>query len=150
MQRTSWRGERPAQGDVLDRQEGRHGHRGRSRPGHERIDELRRDMRDEVVAIRDEAVAERVRKRGDRRPRVNLDVDQIVDAAMAIADREGPAAVTMRKIAAELGVGVMSLYWYVPTKRDLEALLLTVVVEQVAELLGIDPEQVDPRYEGEA
>jgi predicted Zn-dependent protease with MMP-like domain len=35
------------------------------------------------------------------------------------------------------------------TRADLEALLLTVVVEQVAELLGIDPERVDPRYEGE-
>jgi predicted Zn-dependent protease with MMP-like domain len=35
------------------------------------------------------------------------------------------------------------------TRADLEALVLTVVVEQVAELLGIDPERVDPRYEGE-
>jgi len=35
------------------------------------------------------------------------------------------------------------------TRADLEALLLTVVVEQVAELLGIDPDKVDPRYEGE-
>ena len=32
------------------------------------------------------------------------------------------------------------------TRADLEALVLTVVVEQVAELLGIDPELVDPRY----
>jgi predicted Zn-dependent protease with MMP-like domain len=35
------------------------------------------------------------------------------------------------------------------TRSDLEALVLTIVVEQVAELLGIDAEQVDPRYEGE-
>ena len=35
------------------------------------------------------------------------------------------------------------------TRTDLEALVLTVVVEQVAELLGIEPEQVDPRYEQE-
>jgi predicted Zn-dependent protease with MMP-like domain len=34
------------------------------------------------------------------------------------------------------------------TRSDLEALLLTVVVEQVAELLGVDAEDVDPRYEG--
>jgi predicted Zn-dependent protease with MMP-like domain len=33
------------------------------------------------------------------------------------------------------------------TRAELEDLLLTVVVEQVAELLGIDAEQVDPRYE---
>ncbi len=32
-------------------------------------------------------------------------------------------------------------------REDLEALVLTIVVEQVAELLGIDAEQVDPRYE---
>ncbi|HWK81108.1 MAG TPA: TetR/AcrR family transcriptional regulator [Thermomicrobiales bacterium] len=74
------------------------------------------------MAVRDEAVAARMGR--GRRPRVNLDVEQIIDAAMAIADREGPAAMTMRRIAAELGVGVMSLYWYVPTKRDLEALVL--------------------------
>ncbi|WP_246355180.1 metallopeptidase family protein [Nocardioides ungokensis] len=36
------------------------------------------------------------------------------------------------------------------TRTDLEAMVLTVVVEQVAELLGIEAEQVDPRYEGDA
>ena len=34
------------------------------------------------------------------------------------------------------------------TRADLEALVLTLVVEQVAELLGIDAELVDPRYHG--
>ncbi len=32
------------------------------------------------------------------------------------------------------------------TRADLEALVLTVVVEQVAELLGVEPSTVDPRY----
>ena len=32
------------------------------------------------------------------------------------------------------------------TRSDLEALVLTIVVEQVAELLGIDAALVDPRY----
>ena len=32
------------------------------------------------------------------------------------------------------------------TRSDLEAMVLAVVVEQVAELLGVDPEVVDPRY----
>jgi predicted Zn-dependent protease with MMP-like domain len=36
------------------------------------------------------------------------------------------------------------------TRADLEAMVLTVVVEQIAELLGIDADQVDPRYEGDA
>ncbi len=33
-----------------------------------------------------------------------------------------------------------------PSPEELEALVLTIVVEQVAELLGIDAEDVDPRY----
>ena len=33
------------------------------------------------------------------------------------------------------------------TRTELEALLLTVVVEQVAELLGIDADEVHPRYD---
>jgi predicted Zn-dependent protease with MMP-like domain len=33
------------------------------------------------------------------------------------------------------------------TRADLDALVLTVMVEQVAELLGIDPADVDPRYD---
>jgi predicted Zn-dependent protease with MMP-like domain len=34
------------------------------------------------------------------------------------------------------------------SREELEALVLTIVVEQVAELLGIDAELVDPRYHG--
>ena len=33
------------------------------------------------------------------------------------------------------------------TRTDLEAMVHTIVVEQIAELLGIDAEQVDPRYD---
>ena len=32
------------------------------------------------------------------------------------------------------------------SRADLDALVLTVVVEQVAELLGLPPEEIDPRY----
>jgi predicted Zn-dependent protease with MMP-like domain len=35
-------------------------------------------------------------------------------------------------------------------RAELEAMVFTVVVEQVAELLGIDAEDVDSRYEGES
>lgn len=34
------------------------------------------------------------------------------------------------------------------TRSELEDLVLSVVVERVAELLGLDPEDVDPRYAG--
>jgi hypothetical protein len=35
------------------------------------------------------------------------------------------------------------------TRADLRALVLTVLVEQVSELLGVPPEEVDPDYEAE-
>jgi predicted Zn-dependent protease with MMP-like domain len=35
------------------------------------------------------------------------------------------------------------------SRTELEAMVLTVVVEQVAELLGIEADQVDPRYDGD-
>lgn len=35
------------------------------------------------------------------------------------------------------------------TRSELEAMVLTVLVEQVAELLGVDPEVVDPRVGGD-
>jgi AcrR family transcriptional regulator len=45
--------------------------------------------------------------------------DQIVGAAVAIADVEGIAALSMRRLAGELGVGVTSLHRFVSGKRDL-------------------------------
>ena len=50
--------------------------------------------------------------------------DQIAAAALAIADRDGLEAVSMRSVAARLGVGTMSLYNHVRNKADLERLLL--------------------------
>jgi AcrR family transcriptional regulator len=44
---------------------------------------------------------------------------QVVAAAIAVADAEGLEALTMRRLAAELGAGVMSLYTYVRDKDDL-------------------------------
>ena len=43
---------------------------------------------------------------------------------MAIADEQGLAAVSIRRIAAQLGSSPMSLYHYVPSKRDLLNLML--------------------------
>ena len=44
---------------------------------------------------------------------------KIAAVALAIADREGFEAVSMRRVAQELKVGTMSLYYYVKTKDDL-------------------------------
>ncbi len=50
-----------------------------------------------------------------------------MDAAIAIADAEGIGAVTMRRIAQEIGAGAMSLYTYVPDKDR----LLDLMVDRV-------------------
>src|SRR5271156_4306545 len=52
-----------------------------------------------------------------------LSREKIADAALAIADAEGFASVSMRRVAQELGVGTMSLYYYVKTKDDLIAVM---------------------------
>src|ERR1700693_861499 len=44
---------------------------------------------------------------------------EITRAALRIADAEGLEAVTMRRVAAELGTGAASLYRYVQTREDL-------------------------------
>jgi AcrR family transcriptional regulator len=48
----------------------------------------------------------------------------IAEAAIALADAEGIDAVSMRRIAAALGAGTMSLYNYVPKKEQLFDLML--------------------------
>ncbi|MFJ3794378.1 TetR/AcrR family transcriptional regulator [Kitasatospora sp. NPDC090091] len=52
---------------------------------------------------------------------------EITAAAVAIADTEGLAAVTMRAVAARLGTGTMSLYSYVPNKETLLELMIDEV-----------------------
>lgn len=54
-----------------------------------------------------------------RGPKQGLTVERIVRAGIEIADAEGLAAVSMRRVADRLGVGTMSLYTYVPSKAEL-------------------------------
>ena len=55
------------------------------------------------------------------RPESRLSRPKIAAVALALADKEGFEAVSMRRVAQELGVGTMSLYYYVKTKDDLIA-----------------------------
>jgi AcrR family transcriptional regulator len=59
-----------------------------------------------------------------RGPRPRHSVDDVVDAAIAIADADGLEAVTMRAVAERLGTSPMSLYTYVPGKAELLDLML--------------------------
>jgi AcrR family transcriptional regulator len=59
-----------------------------------------------------------------RGPKQGLTVEQIVRTAIEVADAEGLAALSMRRVAERLGVGTMSLYTYVPGKAELVDLML--------------------------
>jgi AcrR family transcriptional regulator len=50
--------------------------------------------------------------------------DEITAIAVVIADREGLDAVSMRRVAAELGTGAASLYRYLDTREDLLDLMI--------------------------
>jgi len=60
-----------------------------------------------------------------------LSREKIAAAALAIADAEGFASVSMRRIAQEMGVGTMSLYYYVKTKADLVAVMDDALMGEV-------------------
>ncbi|GHF26840.1 TetR family transcriptional regulator [Streptomyces mashuensis] len=60
----------------------------------------------------------------------------ITEAAVAIGDAEGLAAVTMRAVAARVGAGTMSLYSYVPNKET----LLELMIDRVSAEHGLPAE----------
>lgn len=62
-------------------------------------------------------------ERPARGPKPAYSRAQITEAAVRIADAEGLEAATMRRIAAEIGAGAMSLYRYVPSRDDLIMLM---------------------------
>ncbi|QYN36555.1 TetR/AcrR family transcriptional regulator [Pseudonocardia sp. DSM 110487] len=63
-----------------------------------------------------------------RGPRQRFELPRLVDAAIAEADRAGPAALSMRALAQALGIGPATLYTYVPGKAE----LLELMVDRVA------------------
>jgi AcrR family transcriptional regulator len=72
----------------------------------------------------------------DQRARGRLDRERILDAAQAIADEDGVAKLTMRRIGAELGADPTAIYRHFRDKNEL-------LVELADRLFGIGPE-VDP------
>jgi AcrR family transcriptional regulator len=66
-----------------------------------------------------------------RKPRPQIDRDEITRVAMELADRDGLTAVSMRRIATELAVSAPSLYWHVRSKNELYELMADSVVGEV-------------------
>ncbi len=70
------------------------------------------------------AAAWGVHERPGRGPKPALNLDRIVEAAVRVAATEGLTAVSMSRVASELGASTMSLYRYVAAKDELLALML--------------------------
>ncbi|WP_097866368.1 TetR/AcrR family transcriptional regulator [Streptomyces sp. rh34] len=84
-------------------------------------------------------------ERPSRGPKPGLTLDRIVTAAVAVADAEGLAAVSMRRLSTELGTGTMSLYRYVPGKAELLDLMLDRVL---GEPLSTEPDRPAGAHDG--
>ncbi|MDX2699862.1 TetR/AcrR family transcriptional regulator [Streptomyces ipomoeae] len=68
-----------------------------------------------------------------------LDRERITGAAVRLLDAEGLAKFSMRRLAAELNVTAMSVYWYVDNKDD----LLELALDQAFGELRLPPEDSD-------
>jgi AcrR family transcriptional regulator len=61
----------------------------------------------------------------------SLTHSDIAAAALAVIDRDGLSALSMRTVAAQLGVGTMSLYRYVSEREEIERLLVELVLSKL-------------------
>jgi len=65
------------------------------------------------------------------KPRARLNKERVLQAAVTVAVRDGIEALTMRKVADELGAGAMSLYYYVPNKEQLLDEMIDIVFSEI-------------------
>ena len=79
-------------------------------------------------------------ERGARGPKGRHDRAAIAATAVRIADAEGLDAVTMRRVASELGMATMSLYNYVPAKEHLAQLMIDHLAGEYAYPAGPPPD----------
>ena len=70
---------------------------------------------------------------GRRGPKQSLSTPEVVDIAIALADKAGVQALSMRKVAEAVGVSPMSLYTYVPSKAELLDLMFDRVLGDTAD-----------------
>lgn len=70
---------------------------------------------------------EQIPAKRTRADRAGLSREQVLDAALALVDRDGISALSMRRLGSELGVEAMTLYHYLPNKEA----VLDGIVERV-------------------
>jgi len=61
--------------------------------------------------------------------RVGLDHDRIIQSALSLVETGGPDALTMRKLAAELGVTTTTVYWHAGSRDE----IITAVIKRMSE-----------------
>jgi AcrR family transcriptional regulator len=76
--------------------------------------------------------------RPKRGPKPALSLEQIVATAISMADADGLAALSMQRLAEDLGFTKMSLYRYTPGKAELTALMLDAALGPAPDLSEID------------
>src|ERR1700688_2274589 len=64
-------------------------------------------------------MARTVKTRRPRRARGSLTREQVVEAALALADRDGLEGLSIQSLARSLECGVMTIYGYIESKGDL-------------------------------
>lgn len=64
-------------------------------------------------------------------PRLPLNRERVLAAAVRLADREGVDAISMRRVGLELGVEAMSLYNHVANKNDLLDGMVDIVINEI-------------------
>lgn len=69
-------------------------------------------------------------------PRSTLTRARVLESAVALADRDGLGALTMRSLARELGIEAMSLYHHVANKEDLLDGVVDLVAAQIQEAVS--------------
>lgn len=83
-----------------------------------------------------------IHARATARPRQQLDKDRLISAAFLVLERDGLDGLSMRPLAAELGVQAPALYWHIGDKAELLRLMARVVYAQARAEVG---EQADWR-----
>ena len=82
---------------------------------------------------------ESARKERQATSDAGLSKQRVVAEAIRLADREGVDELSMRRLADDLGAGVMSLYYYVANKEQLLDAMIDVVFEEIE----LPPEETD-------
>jgi AcrR family transcriptional regulator len=89
--------------------------------------QLVKDMKEKVLASRP--------PKGTKSHHGGLNEETITVAALALLDEEGLAKFSLRNLATALGVFPSAIYWYLPSKDDVAAAVISHVLKDVVPVL---------------